>query len=212
MPTPFPGMDPYLEQRGLWEDVRTRLIVAIADALSPEVQPRYRVAVEQRTYLAFVGLNGDDFIGKPDVAVVDGARAGQLAVSSAAASSMPRVVDLPVPEEVVERYLEIREVATGDVITVVELLSPTNKTAGAGRQEYENKRMQVLGSATHLVEIDLIRRGGPMPMNLHGAPPATTGSSSVALTGGHAATLTRSQCANLSPTSPCRYNEESPSR
>lgn len=50
MPTPFLGMDPYLEHPGLWEDVHTRLIVAIADALGPQVRPEYRVAVERRIY------------------------------------------------------------------------------------------------------------------------------------------------------------------
>ena len=52
MPTPFPGMDPYLERPGMWEEVHTRLIVAIADTLGPQVRPNYRVGVEQRTYLA----------------------------------------------------------------------------------------------------------------------------------------------------------------
>jgi len=52
MPTPFPGMDPYLERAEVWEEVHTRLIVAIADALGPQVRPKYRVGVEQRTYLA----------------------------------------------------------------------------------------------------------------------------------------------------------------
>ena len=52
MSTPFPGMDPYLERRGLWEGVHTRLLVALADAIAPQVRPRYRVDVEQRTYLA----------------------------------------------------------------------------------------------------------------------------------------------------------------
>ena len=47
MPTPFPGMDPYLERAEVWEEVHTRLIVAIADALGPQVRPKYRVGVEQ---------------------------------------------------------------------------------------------------------------------------------------------------------------------
>ena len=52
MSTPFPGMDPYLKRRGLWEGVHTRLLVALADAIAPQVRPRYRVDVEQHTYLA----------------------------------------------------------------------------------------------------------------------------------------------------------------
>ena len=68
MSTPFPGMDPYLERRGLWEGVHTRLLVALADAIAPQVRPRYRVDVEQRTYLAV--MTPDDLIGKPDVLVL----------------------------------------------------------------------------------------------------------------------------------------------
>jgi hypothetical protein len=67
-------------------------------------------------------------------------------------------------EEVQERYLEIREAATGAVITAIEILSPKNKRAGEGRQAYERKRNQVLASLTHLVEIDLLRGGQPLPI------------------------------------------------
>lgn len=59
-------------------------------------------------------------------------------------------------------YLEIREVATKEVITAIELLSPVNKRAGEGRKQYESKRNRVLGSSTHLVEIDLLRYGKPL--------------------------------------------------
>lgn len=56
MPTPFPGMDPYLERPGLWEEVHAGLIVAMQQHLSPLLRPRYRVAIERRTYLALLGL------------------------------------------------------------------------------------------------------------------------------------------------------------
>jgi hypothetical protein len=63
-----------------------------------------------------------------------------------------------------EAYLEVRDVQGGEVVTVIEILSPTNKRAGEGRRIYEQKRQRVLRSATHLVEIDLIRAGAPMPL------------------------------------------------
>lgn len=62
-----------------------------------------------------------------------------------------------------ESYLEIREVATGYVVTVIEILSPTNKR-GKGRETYEDKRQEILASPTNLVEIDLLRIGKPMPI------------------------------------------------
>jgi Protein of unknown function (DUF4058) len=69
---------------------------------------------------------------------------------------------VPLPEEVRETYLEVRETGTDDVLTVVEILSPTNKRPGPGRRIYEDKRMERLASKTHLVEIDLVRVGEPI--------------------------------------------------
>jgi hypothetical protein len=68
------------------------------------------------------------------------------------------------PEEVRESYLEVREAATGRVVTIVELLSPKNKRTGEGRIAYDRKRQQVLASAIHFVEIDLLRRGKHFPL------------------------------------------------
>jgi hypothetical protein len=62
-----------------------------------------------------------------------------------------------------ESYLEVHEVSTGRVITVMELLSPANKFYAAGRKEYEEKRRNIFRSRTNLVEIDLLRGGRPMP-------------------------------------------------
>jgi 2-polyprenyl-3-methyl-5-hydroxy-6-metoxy-1,4-benzoquinol methylase len=70
MPTPFPGMDPYLERAGVWEEVHTRLIVAMADALGPQVRAKYRVGVEQRTYPAVLTPDEYELVGKPDVLVI----------------------------------------------------------------------------------------------------------------------------------------------
>lgn len=67
-------------------------------------------------------------------------------------------------EEVQERYLEVREVGSGQVVTVIEVLSPKNKRAEEGRQAYLSKRQRILASQTHLVEIDLLRAGEPLPI------------------------------------------------
>lgn len=67
MPYPFPGMNPYLEHPELWPEVHHRLITAIAIALGPSLRPKYRVAIEKRTYLSDV--SDSVLIGIPDVAV-----------------------------------------------------------------------------------------------------------------------------------------------
>ena len=167
MPTPFPGMDPYLERAGVWEEVHTRLIVAIADALGPQVRPKYRVGVEQRTYLAVLTPDEYALVGKPDILVAAPRRQAEPAqVTATAVGIAPRVAQVPIPEEISERYLTVRDVLTGEVITVMELLSPTNKLTRDGRRQYTRKRMQVLGSATHFIEIDLLRAGEPFPFRV----------------------------------------------
>jgi len=171
MPTPFPGMDPYLEQHGRWPGVHTRLIVAIADALGPMVRPRYWVAVEERSYLAMVTSDGRVIV--PDVAVADqepSSYADSPSRSEPSADAGVLIAELPMPEERIERYLEVRSVDTHEVITSIELLSPTNKLPGEGRRIYEAKRLNVLSSMTHLIEIDLLRDGAPMPMRTDNAP------------------------------------------
>lgn len=157
MPSPFPGMDPYLELPERWPDFHTRLIVELANTLTRRLRPRYIVAVEQRTYL----LEGDDLavVGRPDVAVVDARPDSGGPEAAPAGAGAPRVVTLALPEEVRERYLEVREVPSGEVVTVIEILSPANKLSGAGRKQYQKKRRAVLGSSTSLVEIDLLRSG-----------------------------------------------------
>ena len=191
MPSPFPGMDPFLEDGELWSEVHSRLIVAIADAIAPDLLPNHYVAIEKRTYLSTpesecplprplipnVGegrnIQGCDFaFGSPSPrvggkGVGDGgqpAKQKQVATATLARPDEPQMVTIPMAEEVKERYLEIREAQTGQVVTAIELLSPTNKRAGEGREKYLRKRQQVLASQTHLVEIDLIRAGVPIPI------------------------------------------------
>src|SRR4029077_2314264 len=162
MQSPFPGMDPYLEHPALWPDVHNRLIAALADDLSERVAPRYYVGLERRTYL----LKADDivFIGRPDIALA--ATTGESVFASQPVTTSVTVleVDVPMQDEVAENFLEIHEVKTGKLITILELLSPVNKLHKQGREEYERKRGYVFRSWTNLVEIDLLRAGDPMPV------------------------------------------------
>ncbi len=171
MPSPFPGMNPYLETPQLWSEFHSRLIVAIADALNPQILPKYRAAVERRIYEMSDGESV--LVGIPDVSVTQGiSRPSQEELSSTIGTLTPQptIVTVPMPEEVRESYLEIREIETGLVVTVIELLSPKNKKAGSGRIAYETKRQNILRSLAHLVEIDLLRAGTPMPMRGQFAP------------------------------------------
>lgn len=152
-------MDPYLEDPALWPDVHNRLITAIADDIAPSLAPRYYVRLERRTYL----LSHEEltFIGRPDIAVFSLPQSDPRRALPLAAAGVVEVV-VPMADEVGESYLEVHETATGEVVTVLEVLSPANKLLRKGREEYEFKRQQIFSSRTNLVEIDLLRAGKPM--------------------------------------------------
>lgn len=165
MPNPFPGMNPYLENPELWPEVHHLLIGIIAESLNPQLLPKYRVAVEKRVYQ----MSGEEalLVGIPDVTVSRSRQTSQsnsANVAVAATRASPVTVNVPIPMEFREGYLEVRETATKEVVTVIEILSPANKITGKGRDTYIDKRETILGSRTHLVEIDLLRSGKPMPI------------------------------------------------
>jgi Protein of unknown function (DUF4058) len=112
MASPFPGMDPYLEQSAFWGSFHSRLIVAIADAVAPQILPKYYIEVETR---------------------------------------------IDVQSDVKERYLEVREVGTDEVVTVIEILS-------ANTNGVEDRRQTLLNRGIHVVALDLLRRDALMPI------------------------------------------------
>lgn len=162
MPSPFPGMNPYLENSELWTEVHHRLITAIADAIESNLSPQYRVAIEKRIYLC--EPDKSELVGIPDVTITSQKKPKNdtFLIATLPAQTEAIEVTITVPEEVREGYLEIRDVINESVVTVIEVLSPTNKRAGIGREQYIQKRQEVLASPTHLIEIDLLRSGKPM--------------------------------------------------
>lgn len=158
MRTPFPGMDPYLERPALWPDVHNALIASLRDALGPVLRPKYFVALEERVYTDDPG--GLTLIGRPDLSVTQ--EPGAVATRTKARQPHASVVEVPVPDQVKETYLVVKSEPGDDELTVIEVLSPGNKRKGPGRRIYEKKRMEILGTRTSLVEIDLLRAGRPM--------------------------------------------------
>jgi hypothetical protein len=161
MLNPFPGMNPYLEHPELWHQVHNRLIVGIADAIADRVAPKYVVSIEQRIYQSFD--DPQSLVGIADVGIKRDAwttEPNDRDEGSVSTLIKPQRVQVEMPWEVKERYLEVREVATKELVTVIEVLSPTNKKAGEGRSLYEAKRIKTLTSMTNLVEIDLLRSDG----------------------------------------------------
>jgi hypothetical protein len=126
MPSPFPGMDPFIEAQK-WSGFHLGFIAQLADLLVSALRPKYEVDMEERVYV------------ETTAAVLVG-----------------------IQER--EAYLVIRKAAERQVVTVIEVLSPTNKRpASDGRREYLKKRHDVLRSDAHLVEIDLLLGGQRLP-------------------------------------------------
>jgi len=174
MPSPFPGMDPYLEEPGLWPDVHARLIAVSSEFLGQALRPKYYVRIEQRVYISDEHDSGR-LVMVPDLRIaLNPNRAGQAFApggGTALAVAEPIEAITLIEEEIHESYIEIVDRVERLVVTVIEILSPTNKVAGSrGRESYENKRSDVMKSPSHLVEIDLLRRGLPIPV-YGGIPP-----------------------------------------
>jgi hypothetical protein len=155
-------MNPFLEQNDTWEDFHQDFITRAREALSPAVGPNYLVKVEVRLYLHELSAEERRYFGRGDVGLSAPVKQNDSSPTTASTTAAP--VHLTLPNVDPERYswIEIRDRRNRRVVTVLELLSPTNKTPGADRDEYLAKRAQILAGPTHFVEIDL-RRGGERP-------------------------------------------------
>ena len=164
MPSPFPGMNPYIERPAAWQDFHTRFMALAAEVIGAQVTPRYYVKIEEQVFIH--ELSGDERrpFGRPEMRVVPGdpnapAASGGTAVAGPATVFLPGAVD-----EVPQRYLEVRDRQTREVVTVIELLSPSNKDPGENRDQYWNKtRLLLSRTNAGLVEIDLLRGGPRLP-------------------------------------------------
>lgn len=173
MPSPFPGMDPYIEGQ-VWEDFHHGFIEAMREALTARLRPRYVVKVELRVYVEHV-LDAVIDIIRPDVAVLPGDRTGIPSPASgvAVATAVEEVdLTLPLTEEKREAFITISTRDDSEVVAMIELLSPSNKRLNAdGRREYLRQRESLIRTDIHLIELDLLRGGERLP-TVEPLPPA----------------------------------------
>ncbi len=161
MPSPFPGMDPYLEHPAIWPNLHHQLISVIEAELNHQLRPKYFANVENRVYLSDENDPGHDIV-VPDVHLLSrgsAASPGRIRSAGGVATIEP-IEETTVEDEVHDARIEIVDRLSRAVVTVIEILSPTNKLNGSyGRESYQGKRREILSSATHLMEIDLLRGG-----------------------------------------------------
>jgi hypothetical protein len=165
MPSPFPGMDPYIEAPELWSDFHTDLAAEIRAQLNRVLQPRYFASLEAYATYEIVEIGEARGI-RPDVGIwqrqppVGDAPGGVATITPAPAES-------EVPFEVPLRlyHVQIRATASQQLVAVIEILSPVNKRPGhEAYEDYRRKRRDLLRSAAHLMEIDLLRGGERPPL------------------------------------------------
>jgi hypothetical protein len=162
MPSPFPGMDPYLEDPVLWAGLHVNLIAEIQATLNRQLRPRYYAAIEERVYV----LDADDpahaLQRVPDVRISEARTRlpqGQDVGATTLEVADPIEIVL-LDDEVHEPFLEVVDAASNQVVTLIEVVSPSNKIKSSeARRSFLAKKRQIMNSATHWVEIDLLRQG-----------------------------------------------------
>jgi hypothetical protein len=155
-------MDPYLEG-ALWTTLHHSLGTEIVRQLAPKLRPRYVALPVERFVMEIAsGVSVTTASAYPNVSVAE-AQPYPPEPSETATVSAPLRLATVIPEAVPHVTVEIRDTRHRQLVTAIEILSPTNKR-GAGRMEYVTKRQRLLLSAVHLMEIDLLRMGERVPM------------------------------------------------
>ena len=127
MPSPFPGMDPFLEEEKLWPAFHHHFVAGLFQILLPNLIDRYRARVGQRQY----------------------------------ATEMPLFTSI-IREEHCEEFIEIRQRSDNKLVTLVEVVSPSNKLTIPGRASYLDRRRDARMQNASIVEIDLVLQGQPL--------------------------------------------------
>lgn len=170
MPSPFPGMDPYIEARREWLDFHADLAGEIRARLNVALQANYyATTVIHTTYDVIEIAKRDIHSVAPDVSVW---RSNPSTFAATAVAVIdPPLAESQIPLEVEVRLanVEVRETGTDRLVTAIEILSPVNKRTGVQREKYLRKRQELFRADVHVMEIDLLRGGKRSPLEI--APP-----------------------------------------
>ena len=158
MPSPFPGMDPYLEGE-VWSDVHQALASRLRDQLTPQVRPKYtarlvpRIVIEKPPEVA-------DGLMYPDFDVILAKPGWSAGPAESTATLTPATATVPMGASIRWKLVtvEVHDRESGDLVTAIEALSPVNKRR-PGLLDYRRKRKEYWERGANLVEIDLLRAG-----------------------------------------------------
>ena len=159
MPSPFPGMDPWLEAKGVFPNLHTGLIVRLQDALNASLPVGFVATITTRVWV------DDESTRDPDVSVIARRRKPRRPSGGAAAVAVEGLAGLThlgrsrPSDRWEEPYLDIRTDDGKRLVTGIEVVSPSNKRKGPGRRAYLVKQQEYRLGEVHLVEIDLLRAG-----------------------------------------------------
>jgi len=156
-------MNPYVERASVWHDYHQSFITLVRDILTTQVLPRYFVRIDDHMYIHEQSAEERRLVGRGDLLVPTLAPHGTATVAATPILTAPAVVGVPAVDMETLSFLEIRDRDGHELVTVVELLSPSNKYAGPDREQYLAKARQLQRSWVHFVEIDLLRGGPRMP-------------------------------------------------
>jgi hypothetical protein len=156
-------MNPYLEREDAWHDFHQSFMPLVRQLLVSQIGPEYVVKIESHIYIRDLPENQRHLLERVDVSL---AHSAAPAPTRGSTSVLEAPVEVWLPAYDLERdsYLEIRDRRGRQLITVIELLSPSNKQPGSDRIQYVGKRAQLLSSLAHFVEIDFLRGGDRMPL------------------------------------------------
>ena len=155
-------MNPYLEQQRVWHDFHESFMPTVREVLTAQLDPAYVIKIDEHVFIHEVDRGDAVFLGRADLSVVR-----TWAEAPGAASALleaPCEVGLPDVDTERVAYVEIRDRDSWKLVTVIELLSPSNKQPGRDREQFLAKRSQLLSSDVHYVELDLLRGGPRLPL------------------------------------------------
>jgi hypothetical protein len=159
-------MNPYLEHEDAWHNFHYLFPSAAMADLDRAIGPNYYVKADENVYVHELPADEGRLLGRPDVFLGEAGEVGQGSAAAAAVATPvgAQVVTIPAVDRERVPFIEIRDRQSRRLVTIIELLSPSNKKAGGDRDQYLSKRSDIIASPTHLVEIDLLRGGRRLPM------------------------------------------------